>query len=234
VHIRNSFFLLIFFFLGSSCIKAQHIEAYVNGSLGIDHAYPGIGVKYFLKNKAIVGLEFGTGLLGIQSELAPAGNSGNLNGSNSWDNNISSSIVIANDPNIPAHEYPGSVTTRFTGQYYRGSYEWFFPSKHSTEQQPRGLRAGFELGYLSIVQHQDVQYRSYTTSDTYDYKGTAHCDAIAPGVRVGYDIILWKHLRLFPEVAAPFYIPLGKHAKSNGPYAKETVEARLGIGWLIR
>jgi hypothetical protein len=239
VHFRSFSFsskalLLCLFLSAAGSIRAQHMEIYLNGSAGIDRAYPGLGVNYFLKNKAIIGFEFGTGQLGSQSELASAGNSPNLNGSNGWESSISSSNVIAPDPNVPDHYYIGAITTRFTGQYYRASYEWFFASKHSTEENPCGLRAGVEFAYFDLIQRQDIQWRSFNTPDLYEYNGTSHCTAIAPGIRVGYEMVLFKKLRLCPELASPFYIPLGIHAKSNGPFAKQTLEARVGIAWMIR
>ncbi|MFI5149113.1 MAG: hypothetical protein ACHQRM_05225 [Bacteroidia bacterium] len=215
-------------------LHAQHMEAWISGSAGIDRAYPGIGFKYYLTNKTLIGFEFGTGQLGSQSELASAGNSPNLNGSSGWESSISSSNVIPPDGNAPVNAYPGSITTRFTGQFYRASYEWFFPSRKSNAASPAGMRAGFELAYFSIIQRQDIQYRSFNSPDVYEYNGTSHCNAIAPGIRLGYELPIGKHIRFLPELASPFYIPLGRHAKSNGPFAKETLEVRLGIGWMIK
>jgi hypothetical protein len=229
-----SFLFLIGLLLVSSGIEAQHTALYADGSLGVDRNYVSFGFKQFLTKNRLFSIEAGGGLLGIQTELASSGNSANLTGVNGYQSSIASSNVIAADPNVPDHSYPGSITTKFTGSFVRGSYEWRFPSKTNPEGMPGGLRIGVELAYFSIIQHQDIQYRSFASSETYDYSGTAWCAALAPGLRMGYDFVICKHVLIAPEIATPFYIPIGSHAKSNGPFGKQSVEVRLGIGWIIR
>ena len=232
---QKAFFSLSFLILlsGSLRIQAQNMAVYGNGSLGQDRNYLSLGVKYYTTHNTLFSIEGGGGLLGIQTELASAGDSPNLSGQNGFQSSVASGNVIAADPNVPANSYLGSLTTRFTGTFIRGSYEWLFPSDKKNDGTPRGFRLGVELAYFSIIQHQDIQFRSYNTSDTYDYTGTAWCAALAPGLRMAYDLVLGKHLLLAPEIASPFYIPLGRHAKTNGPFGKETVEIRLGIGWIF-
>jgi hypothetical protein len=232
---KISLVFILLLFTGLIPVMAQETVVYANGSLGVNRSYASVAGKYYLKRKAVVSFEIGGGEMGSQNENASSADSPNLSGQNGFQSSISSSIVIAPDLGVPDHMYPSSVTTRFTGEFFRGSYEWRFPPKSQTEtERPRGLRFGVELAYFDIIQRQDVVFSSLTTSDTYEFHGTAHCVTIAPGLRLGYDLILFKNLLIAPEIASPFYIPVGYNAKSNGPFAKEAVEVRLGIGWFIR
>jgi hypothetical protein len=228
--------VLLFFFFSLSIAAqslAQQTAVYVEGSVGLSKSYLSGGLKRHLKSQAILSLEGGGGLLGIQSELASAGNSPNLTGQSGFESSIASSIVIAPDPNVPDHAYPGSVTTTFTGSFIRGSYEWHWGARKNTTSQTKGLRAGIELAYFSIIQGQDIQYRSFNSSYTYDYHGTAWAGALAPGLRLGYDCVFGKHFLFSPELATPFYMPIGRHAKTNGPFGSAAVEVRLAIGWFF-
>lgn len=227
------FLLLSFALLFPLAAKAQHTALSANGSLGVDRNYLSLKLSYYASKNRVFSLEGGGGLLGIQSELASAGNSPNLTGLNGYQSSIASGNVIAPDPNVPEHSYPGSIITKFTGSFVRASYEWRFPARKDSGRIAKGFRLGVEIAYFSIIQHQDIQYRSFTTSDTYTYSGTAWCAAIAPGLRMGYDFVAGKHILFSPELASPIYMPLGNHAKSNGPFAKQTLELRLAIGWII-
>jgi hypothetical protein len=222
--------LLSSFFLESN---AQEILAYANGSAGINREYVSLGVKYYRKRSSVISFETGGGVMGFQTESA--GDAGNISGQYGFGSSVSSSIVVAADGNAPDHMFVNTVNTKFTGEFFRGSYEWRFPSRKETEStRPTGLHFGVELAYFDIIQRQDVLLQSTTGADEYSYHGTAHCAAIAPGLRLGYDLVIFKNGLLSPEIASPFFIPIGNHSKSNGPFAKETVEIRLGMGWFIR
>jgi hypothetical protein len=216
-----------------SFITAQETVVYANGSLGVGRDYVSVGGKYYRHRSSIISFEIGGGLMGVQNETA--GSATSLTGQNGFESSISSSLVIAPDPNVPDHMYAATIKTRFTGEFFRGSYEWRFPSKKETsESRPIGLRFGIEFAYFDIIQRQTVEFRSLTGADAYDYNGTAHAVVLAPGLRLGYDLLLFKNLLISPEIATPLYIPVGNHAKTNGPFGKEAAEIRLGIGWFIR
>jgi hypothetical protein len=223
--------LLLFY---SLTLNAQQNAVYANGSLGINRNYVSGGLRHYLRKDVFLSLEFGGGLLGQQTESVKAGSSPDITGQNSYSSSISSSVVIAPDGNAPVNAYPSMLQTRFTGGFIRASYDWRFPShRDSLSDVPRGFRLGFELAWFSIIQRQDVQLLVVNSKDTYDYHGTAHANALAPGFRMGYDFVIHHRLLISPEIATPFYIPAGKHAKTNGPFGKESVELRLAIGWLI-
>ncbi|HEV7232168.1 MAG TPA: hypothetical protein VGO45_12605 [Bacteroidia bacterium] len=231
--IHDSFFLSVVV-LFSLPLKAQQNAVYANGSLGINRNYVSGGIRHYIHKDAFLSLEFGGGLLGQQSESVKPGSSPDVTGQNSYSSSISSSIVIAPDGNAPTNAYPAMLQTRFTGGFIRAAYDWRFPShRDSVSEVPRGFRLGFELAWFSIIQRQDVQLLMVNSKDTYDYHGTAHANALAPGFRLGYDFVIHHKLLISPEIATPFYIPAGKHAKTNGPFGKESVELRLAIGWLI-
>jgi len=231
--IRSSFLMLLLMGGCVSNVVAQEMFVYANGSLGIDRNYASVGVKYYRKRADIFSFEAGGGLLGMQNETAGA--AADMNGQNGFGGSISSSVVIAPDGNTPDHMFVNSVKTRFTGTFFRGSYEWRFPSKKETDAvRPSGFHIGVELAYFDLIQHQDVDLHSTSGAGVYDYHGTAECKALAPGLRMGYDLIFLKNGLFTPEIASPFYIPVGNHAKSNGPFAKQAIEVRVGIGWFIR
>lgn len=215
-----------------SQLWAQDIVVYANGTLGVNRSYASIGAKYYYKRTSIISFEFGGGLMGTQNETA--GNSQNISGQNGFEASISSSMVIAPDPNVPDHMYLAKITTRFTGEFFRASYEWRFPSsKSGYSGRPKGFHMGVEFAYFDMIQRQAVEFRSVSTPEAYDFSGTARAVVVAPGLRLGYDLVLFQNLLVSPEVATPLYIPIGNKSKSNGPFAKEGIDFRLGIGWFI-
>lgn len=221
-------------FIQPQAVRAQQSGIFLNGNLGIGRNYLSLGFKEYRKGNVLFTLEAGGGILGEESEFADAGNSPNISGLNGFTGSIASSVVIPKDPNTPSNMYPGSVNTRYSGFFVRAGYEWRFPSTPDSSHQPKGLRAGVELGVFIIGEHQDIQYRSFSSSALYMTSGTASCAAIAPGLCLGYDLPLRKKLQLSPELALPFYIPAGSGAKTNGAFAKAGPEARLSISWFFR
>jgi hypothetical protein len=223
------YFLIILMFFSHA--YAQNLDIFVKASAGPGRNYLSAGLRHDLSQNSMLTIEFGGGLLGMQSESARAG-SYNLNGQNGYESSISSGVVIAPDGNAPTGSYVSSLNTRYTGSFLRAGYEWFLQTPRS-DGSHQGFHLGCELAWFSIIQHQDVELHSTQSDAVYQYHGTAYAGALAPGLRLGYDIGLGKKCLLSPEFACPLYIPFGKHAKSNGSFGKETVELRLAFCWRL-
>jgi hypothetical protein len=221
----------VFFLTG---LNAQQIAVFADGSAGVNRNYGSLGIKFYGKGQRLISFEAGGGILGQQDELSEAGNSPNLSGLTGFTGSISSSVVIPQDPNLPVGMYPGSIHTSFTGFFARGSYEWCFRERKDPADLPKGLHGGFELGFFFINEYQSIQYRSYSTADLFNATGSVSCMALAPGLCLGYDLPFGKKFLLSPVLALPFYLPIGINAKTNGPFAQASVEARLSISWIFK
>jgi hypothetical protein len=217
--------------LTSVLMQGQTLDIFAKASAGPGRNYLSAGLRHNISQNSMVTIEFGGGLLGMESQSANRG-SYNITGQNGFESSISSGVVIAPDGNAPAAYFVSALHTTYTGSLLRASYEWFLQSA-KPDGTHSGLHLGCELAWFSIIQHQDVELHSNNSDATYQYHGTAYAGALAPGLRLGYDIGLGKKCLLVPEFACPLYVPFGKHAKSNGSFAKETVELRLAFCWRL-